>query len=285
MRLPWAGRQLSDDDEFQGVVRFACMQLGLSVLRYDGEHVQVRGRRLSGLVGLDDVRARCDLLPRARWPEVVLDALQTLALAREAQTARWAAGPDDALLRARVQSEGSVLADDVVARPLCPGLVEVLLVDEQGALAQVPSAVAGGWGVPFEVLLQRGRAQALALEQPTVEALDLGVEGVVAVQTSSPFAGSQVLRLAELVDVPAAGALVALPTRHLLLAAPLRTRAQALDAAQALLANAEQLWEQGPGPLSPDLFWLCGGDLVHLPGTPTSLSPPLAFVELLDALP
>ncbi|MCW2608398.1 MAG: hypothetical protein JWO60_3091 [Frankiales bacterium] len=254
-------------------------------MAYDGETVDVRGRRLNGKVSLDDLRARCGLLPRKEWEEVLVEALQALALAREARADLASLDVAGPLLRTRVQSEGSVLADDVVVAPLCDGLVEVLQVDAQGALAPVPPGVAAGWGVPVPDLLRRGREQALALEEPSTEEVDLGVAGVLAVQTASPFAGSQVHRLAALLDVPASGALVALPTRHLLLAAPLHGRALALETAQALLVNAERLWQQGPGPLSPDLFWWRDSGLVHLPGTPTSLSPPLAFVRVLDALP
>ncbi len=259
--------------------------MGLSVLSYDGDCVQVRGRRLNGTIAVDDLRARCDLLPRKQWEGVLVEALQALAVAGEARAdlaAYAVAGP---LLRSRVQSEGSVLADDCVRGALCEGLVEVLHVEHEGALSPVPPSVADGWDVPAPELLARGRRQALDVEQPSVEPVDLGADGVVAVQTSSPFAGSQVHRLDTLLGLPDDGALVALPTRHLLLAAPLRTRAGALDAAQALLLNAEALWRQGPGGLSPDLFWLRAGQLVHLPGTSASLSPPLEFVRVLDGLP
>ena len=247
--------------------------------------MQVRGRRLNGTVAVDDLRARCDLLPRKQWEAVLVEALQALAVAREARADLADLAVAGPLLRSRVQSEGSVLADDCLCAPLCDGLVEVLHVEHEGALSPVPPSVADGWGVPVEELLLRGRRQALDVEHPSVEPVDVGADEVLAVQTSSPFAGSQVHRLGDLLDLPAAGALVALPTRHLLLAAPLRTRAGALDAAQALLLNGDALWRQGPGGLSPDLFWLRGGTLVHLPGSPTSLSPPLAFVEVLDRLP
>lgn len=263
----------------------ACERLGLSVMSYDGECVEVRGRRLNGTVALDDLRARCGLLPRKEWEGVLLEALQALALAREARADLADLAVAGPMLRARVQSEGSVLTEDGVRATLCAGLVEVLLVETEGALAPVPPSVAQGWGVPVPELLLRGRAQSLAAEEPFVEPVDLGCEGVVAVQTSSPYAGSQAFRLDCLLDLPGVGALVALPTRHLLLAAPLRTRAGTLDAAQAMLTNAEPLWRQGPGGLSPDLFWLRDGALLHLPGSPTSLSPPLAFLEVLERLP
>ncbi len=259
--------------------------MGLSVMTYDGESVQVRGRRLNGRIALDDLRARCALLPRKGWEEVVVEALQALAVAREARADLATLDVAGPLLRTRVQSEGSVLAEDVVAAALCEGLVEVLHVDAQGVLTTVPPGIAIGWGVAADALLDRGRRQVLALETPTVEQVDLGAGGVSAVQTSSPFAGSQVHRLAELLDVPPDGALVAAPTRHLLLAAPVQGRQTTLDLAQALLVNADRLWEQGPGPLSPDLYWWRDGALLHLPGTPTSLSPPEAFLRVLDGLP
>lgn len=259
--------------------------MGLSVLVYDGEAVEVAGRRLSGRVGVDDLRARCALLPRSAWEQVCVDALQALALARESRADLADLAVAAPLLRARVQSEGSVLADDGVSVALCDGLVEVLQVERDGVLTPVPAAVAAAWDVSVAELMQRGREQVLAAEQPTVEPVDVGVDGVVSVATAGPYAGSQLHRLADLVDVPAAGALVAVPTRHLLLVAPLRSRTAALESAQALLVNADVLWAAGPGSVSPDLFWLRDGEVMHLPGTPTSLSPPLAFVEVLDALP
>jgi hypothetical protein len=259
--------------------------MGLSVLLYDGEAVEVAGRRLSGRIGVDDLRARCALLPRGKWEQVCVDALQALALARESRADLADLEVAAPLLRARVQSEGSVLADDAVSVALCDGLVEVLQVERDGVLTPVPSAVAASWDVPVAELLQRGREQVLAAELPTVEPVDVGVDGVVSVATQGPYAGSQLHRLAALLDVPPAGALVAVPTRHLLLAAPLVSRRAALEAAQALLVNADALWTAGPGSLSPDLFWVRGDLVTHLPGSPTSLSPPLEFVEVLDALP
>ncbi|MCW2666802.1 MAG: hypothetical protein JWN57_1764 [Frankiales bacterium] len=281
----WKRAQLSAEDDFAGSLRVACDRIGLTVQSYDGETVDVRGRRLNGKIGLDDLRAQCALLPRAAWTDVLTEALQGLARGREASADL--ADPDVAgpLLRTRVQAEGAVLVDDVVHAPLCPGLVETLAVVLDGALAPVSTTLARGWGVPLPDLLERGRRQAMADGPPTVGPVDLGGPEVVAVQTESAFAATHLHHLADLLEVPAAGALLALPTRHLLLAAPLLRRDDTLHAAQALLVNAERLWRDGPGGLSPDLFWWTGGRLVPLPGTPTSLSPPVAFVEVLDRLP
>lgn len=254
------------------------------MLGWDGECAELQGR-IDGTVALDDVRAACALEPVQRWPAIVLETLQGLALSLEA-----AVDPDDQeavrpVLRTRLYAEGAVLADDLVLRPLAAGLVEVLVVDVRGAVRAVPPAVVARWGVPPDVLLDLGRQQ--VLEGPPLDrrTVDLGGAQVVALESPSAFAATHVHLLPVYVDVPPAGALVALPTRHLLLVAPMQTRQGVLDAAQALLVNADLLWRQGPGALAPDLWWWRAGRLLLLPGTPTSLAPPVEFLEVLDALP
>lgn len=272
-------------EQFEGAVREACMRLGMTIRSFDGD-VAVLSGRIDGVVALSDVRAACALRPVAEWPVVVGDALAGLARSLEADvdlTDLVAARP---LLRARVYTEGAVLADDVVSRPLAEGLVEALVADVRGAVRAVPSAVVAGWAEPVDDLLDLAREQVLLadglLERRTV---DLGGAVVLALQTPSAFAATHVSWLPTYVDVPPAGLLVALPTRHLVLCVAMTSRGQVLDAAQALLVNADALWRAGPGALSPDLWWWRAGHLVLLPGTPTSLSPPGSFVEVLDALP
>jgi hypothetical protein len=236
------------------------------------------------VVAVSDLRARCALLPRGTWQDCLLDALSGLAASREAAVDLADLAVAGPLLRTRVCIEGSPLLDEVVRRPIADGLVEVLYAQVRGAAAIVPPHVAARWDVPVELLLDRGRAQVLDV-RPDREDLDLDAVTVVALSGSAPWRSAWLHRLDELLDVPAAGALVALPTQHLLLVAPLETRTQAVDVAQLLLLNADRIWTAGPAALSPDLWWWRGGRLVHLPGTTTSLSPPLEFVQVLDALP
>ncbi len=260
------------------------MRLGLAVVSFDGEVVVLRGR-VAGTVALADVRAACLLQPVPQWPGVVLDALQGLARSLEVSVDLSDEAAVRPLLRARVYTEGAVLTDDVVRRPLAAGLVEVLVADVAGAVRTIPPAAVAGWGAPVDALFDLAREQVLADGLLTRSRLDLGDVEVLALESPSAFAATHVSWLATYVDVPAAGLLVALPTRHLVLCAPMLRRGQVLDAAQALLANADALWTAGPGALSPDLWWWRDGALELLPGTPTSLSPPIEFVEVLDALP
>lgn len=260
------------------------MLLGLTVLSLSGDRVELRGR-IDGLVGLEDVRARCRLEPVGRWPSLVVDALQGLALALESggvPVDLAAAGP---LLRSRVVSEGAVLADDVAWRPLTAGLVEVLVAEVGGAVRQLHRTTVDAWRTPLPDLLARGREQVLRAGLLTRRELDLDGCALTALESTGAFAATHVHWLGTYVDPPPGGLLVALPTRHLVLVAAVLDREQVLRAAQALLVNADRLWRDGPGALSPDLYWWRDGELMLLPGTPTSLSPPAAFVEVLDALP
>jgi hypothetical protein len=260
------------------------MRLGLVVRALDGEVLQVQGR-VEGAVALGDVRATCALRPVAEWPAVVLAALEGLARSLESEVDLHDLDRARPLLRSRVVAEGALLAEDVVRRPLADGLAEVLVADVAGAVRPLPPAVVGGWTADPGDLLDLGRAQVLAAGLLSRRTVDLGGVDVLALESPSAFAATHVWALPSYVDVPPAGLLVALPTRHLVLVGALTGRGQALDLAQALLVNADGIWRAGPGALSPDLYWWRDGVLTLLPGTPTSLSPPLAFVEVLDALP
>ena len=260
------------------------MLLGLTVESLAGDVAVLRGR-IDGVVALEDVRAACALRPLPEWPVVAREALEGLARSLEAEVDLSDLAQVRPHLRARVYSVGALLADDVAARPLAQGLVEALVGEIRGAVRPVPAAVVDAWGEPLDDLLDLGRRQVLAAGRLASRMVDLGGVEVCALESPTAFAATHVTELATYVDPPPAGLLVALPTRHLVLCGAMTARSQALDLAQALLVNADELWRSGPGALSPDLWWWRDGRLVLLPGTPTSLSPPVAFLEVLDALP
>ena len=178
-----------------------------------------------------------------------------------------------------------MLVEDVVRRPLAPGLVESLVVELDGALRPVPPGVVAGWPESEAALLDLGREQVLADGPLDRRPVDLDGVELVVLESAAPFAATHVCWLTAYLDVPAAGAAGG-PADPAPGAAARRCAAaeQTLDAAQALLVNADELWRHGPGALSPDLWWWRDGRLMLLPGTPASLSPPRGFVAVLDAL-
>ena len=215
----------------------------------------------------------------------MLAALQGLAVALETATDLTDPAVALPLLRSRIVTEGSLLLEDAVQRPLASGLMEVLVAEVAGAVTLLSPSLVEGWGIDPAVLLQRGREQVLAGPLPGRRIVELDGITLMALESASAFTPTHVHRLPAYLDVPPAGALVVLPTRHLLLAAPVTNRSETLATAQLLLVNADQMWRAGPGSLSPDLWWWRAQGLVHLPGTPTSLTPPGEFLTILDRLP
>lgn len=266
------------------MVRLAATRVGSTVVSYDGEVVVLDGR-LTGTVGLSDLRAACELEPRKQWLRVVQGALHGLAQSMQADLDLLDLDALRPHLRSRIYAVGALLTEDVVTEPLAEGLVEVLVLEVQGAVRTVPAPVVRQWQVSVPALFVQARQQTVDAGLPSRRSLDLDGVQLTALESTGPFTATHVHWLPSFVDVPPAGALLAMPTRHLVLVAPMLGRQQALDTAQALLVNAERLWREGPGGLSPDLYWWHPPELLLLPGTPTSLSPPVAFLEVLDALP
>lgn len=276
-------RGRTDDEEFEGVLRAVCGRLGLLVASYAGDVVVLEGR-LSGTVAVSELRARCRQEPRSRWTPILLEALGGLATSVQARLDLTDWQVVRPRLRTRVCTDGSLLLDDVARTPLCDGLSEVVVVDVEGALTAPPAEVVDGWGQDIEHLLELGRAAVVDLGPPRITAVDLGAVEVTSVETDHPFAASLLPLLHTLVELPAAGALVVMPTRHLLLVAPLRTADEAVDAAQALLVNAAALSE-GPVGLSPDLWWWRDRTVQPVPGDATGLRPSPDLVCVLQSLP
>ncbi|MFI7387975.1 immunity 49 family protein [Streptomyces sp. NPDC049813] len=110
----------------------------------------------------------------------------------------------------------------------------------------------------------------------------------------SPFVSSKALVLPELAAevtgrrLPDAGALVAVPTRHLLAFHPV-VDGSAAGALDDLATYARRAYEEGPAPLSPRVYWWHDGRLTSLTevdqgGRPRPPRPPAALADVLRAL-
>lgn len=83
------------------------------------------------------------------------------------------------------------------------------------------------------------------------------------------------------------GALIGLPHRHAALIYPIHDL-NVIQAINGLIPTIHGMYREGPGSLSPCLFWYHNGDLIELPYTISddslTFSPPVAFVEMLNQL-
>ena len=176
----------------------------------------------------------------------------------------------------------------IVGMPVMPGVVAALARDLPDSVVTVPKDDARAWGLEDRDLL------ALALHNTVQEdcgsetvTLDDGVK-VIAWSGQSFFVASRVLALERWLDVKA-GALVVIPNRHLAIFHPI-VDDHAIQAMDDLWAMAQQPFREGPGSITPDLFWWTPGRFMKIPVTvdeaqeSMSVEPPAELIEVLKTV-
>ncbi|MFJ9940523.1 immunity 49 family protein [Streptomyces erythrochromogenes] len=142
-----------------------------------------------------------------------------------------------------------------------------------------------------------GQAAYANLMRVPVSHEEISLEGHATLQSvygDSHFVASKALYLGELArqvtgeSLPSAGALVVVPTRHLLAFHPIAD-GSVVDALNDLAMYALGAYEDGPGPLSPRVYWWHRGGLTSLTvvdeeARALSLRPPQELVALMKGL-
>ncbi len=223
--------------------------------------------------------------PRDRR-ELLRDRLDGLDAQHEAPEIAPAAMP--ALVRPQLWALEDVreLQDALVMVEVADDLVAVLSLDLPTTVQAVQPADVGATGLSEDELWQR------AVEQlddgEAIERAALDEDGLVEVLVSeSHFLASQVLALEELVGaLPEHGALVALPHRHMLALHPIRDTT-VLDAVGVMAPFTVEQFEEGPGSLSPHLYWWHrdGLERIEVDDVAGAINPPDSFVAMLETLP
>ncbi|WP_309140400.1 Imm49 family immunity protein [Streptomyces sp. PKU-EA00015] len=213
----------------------------------------------------------CRRAPQERWPEMVAAHFAALREAR-----RGGAGDESAEellhgVHARLLPTESFTPDLVgamrYARQVADGLVFAYALDRPTSVRILtdPDVERAG-------LQELGEAAYANLMRVPVEYEEVTIEGhalLHSVYGDSPFVASKALFLSELArqvtgePLPDAGALVAVPTRHLLAFHPI-TDGSVADAINDLAAYAYRAHQDGPGSLSPRVYWWHRGALTSL---------------------
>lgn len=188
----------------------------------------------------------------------------------------------------RDQMDGSGL----VHREPAEGLIETLVYDLPGSVRTVPPDHATRWGVPEDELFRIGLANVKAERPPPVaQTFDVGKGAVIrALVGDSFFTASHVLFLEDHLDPrPEFGAVIAVPHRHAVLFHAI-VDMRVVAAVNSMIPIAYGMYQEGPGSLSPGLYWWRPGSLTALPSKVTaqsiSFSPPASFVsEVLNKVP
>jgi len=142
----------------------------------------------------------------------------------------------------------------------------------------------------FALALDRVRLEpGLALERQEVQVNDEGETVPIFMLVGDSFFTATHALWADGFDPPPSehGTLLAVPTRHVVLAHPIRG-AEVIGAVNALVALAHQFESEGPGSISANLYWLRDGELRILRAWAddegTHFVPSPEFIEMLEGL-
>ncbi|WP_106402693.1 hypothetical protein [Actinocorallia populi] len=257
-----------DEAALDSLVVLVAESLGYSCVRLPGDVMALEGpHRLH--VGLRDLWQLARLMPRGDWPAVVSDHVTTVVTAVEEPLDLGDFALIRHLLRTRVQPAGAD-PGTLAARPFAPGLIEVVVVDTPTTVRTLTRAEVARWRVPDGELFALGRANVHAdglLQREERPARSPGEPAVTVLHDWTFYAATHVLWLEEYLRLGPLGALVALPSRGLVLALELRPARDGdalAEAAARLRATAERGFREGPGSLSRELYWWRQGELTPL---------------------
>ncbi|GLW65010.1 hypothetical protein Arub01_32540 [Actinomadura rubrobrunea] len=222
-------------------------------------------------VSMRNLRQLARLVPRDDWPALVSDHVTTIVTAVEEPLDLSDFDLAQHLLRTRIypaEADNGVLA----ARPFAPGLIEVVVVDTPTTVRTVTTEEMHGWPVSGDALFMLGRSNVRGDGPLQVDEDELGGVRVVVLHGWTFYAATHLAWLEEYLPIGPYGALVVAPNRSQIVAHPLlpsgscpraRYRA-AVTAARELQAHARRAYEEGPGSLSPHLYWWRMGELTLL---------------------
>ena len=193
--------------------------------------------------------------------------------------------PDDPaearrLVKARLVPDDRV-TDDLVHRPVLPGIEAVLVFDlpdrlvpvgpaNLAALAAAGAAAAaddGADGEPTDdedALWQEAFDRVAAEDHPEIDVEEFG-EGVplMLLASDSFFCATNALWIERFLDPPPHGLLFAVPHRHVIVVHAVHDQGVAL-ALPNLVLLARHNHAEGEGPISPDVFWWHDGEVSRI---------------------
>jgi hypothetical protein len=248
-----------------------------------------------GVHGLGNLAQMCSQAPAAQWPEIVA---RHLALSRPDRLSALAADLTGAAFDGIAEHlavrlyPGDYLAAGgrvhVVHRTDLPGTLTLLVVDSPASVIALPAPLAERWGQPRERLFELAIANVARLSTSRWQQLSVppGVGAPLHCLSGDHYVTSHLLRPDPgLPVVGASGNLVAAPHRGALFSLPI-DGAVAPFAIEALLTFSIGMFHDGPGSITPHLFWRTPAGSYELQqgcreGTRYRLAPSPGFAPLL----
>lgn len=211
----------------------------------------VADRETGGVYGLVNLAQELVGIPEADWPEIVGERITALASLSPSLPAHYeTAAPR---LRIRLSPDGSK-PGWAAYRSICDGLDQTLMMrNEVGCITVGEDAVAG-WGVSLDRAFSDAMERTIWDEPRERRVLAQGDLRIVWVRGNF-FASSLILHLQPLLSVKNRfGALAMAPCRDALLYTEIKDD-RVVRAAAGLVEVGSDWFVNGPGSISPDVFW------------------------------
>ena len=199
------------------------------------------------------------------------------------------------LLKLRVYPRDSMESDrsDYLVRDVTDDLVAVLCFDLPNNVVTVPISAVSAWvaagATNVDDLWFTALANVRQTERGAVETVDIDNVPLTAMTGESFFTATQLLLIGDFADTDNdLGVVAAVPNRHTLLWHALGATGMN-DLIAAMLPIVTVMHANGPGSVSPNLYWCRRGTIVTLPIAESADSyefmPPIEFEEdVMDAL-
>ncbi|MDP3984401.1 MAG: hypothetical protein Q8Q52_05250 [Acidimicrobiia bacterium] len=209
--------------------------------------------------GLVNLAQSLDIVPEEEWPERVGDWINRLVQTRPTELPDYQQAA--ARLRIRLAADASQ-PGWAVHRRICDGLDEMLMLRNDVGCETVNEEQLASWGQPPERVWADARQHTIWDEARERRLLARGRTRVVWVRNSF-FASSVLLSLDHLLRPKNPhGALAMVPCRDALLYVEMDDAEVVHDAA-AMMEIGSQWYVDGPGSISPDVFWYRPGGLIE----------------------
>jgi hypothetical protein len=240
-------------------------------------------------IGLTNLAQKCHAIPRSEWAAQIDGHLGSLFRNPSPKQ-------DPVFEEVRSQIKVRVFPEDalppdaravLITRPVAPGLLAALAIDYPETVVSLNPDMPAKWGRTPDELFELGLANVRVQDQPDIDLLQ--DTSIRLLSGESFFVATWVLMLEERMQpVSPHGALVVVPTRHAILFQPI-VDAGVVKSIGPLLGVADAECRQGPGSISPNLYWWKDGHLTLLParleGRKVDFVPPDEFVAMLNSLP
>lgn len=243
--------------------------------------------------GLQNIAQKCAQAGRERWPALVsehFDSLFDTGDNANALTVDMSVIDD---VRARIRSRlypESILKQTsaIVYRSIADGLIEVLVVDLPKSVRTVSRGEADRWPLSDDELFMIGRRNLAA--SGFLNDVRVPLPGsLLHMYCGDTFYGASHLLVFEryLTDAMPYGMVLSAPKRDVILAHYIHNIG-VLEAINGIIQVTQGMYSEGPGSLSPHIYWYRNGGLTRLPYEETEgafkFNPPGDFADLLQAL-